>query len=77
MIQIQKSIPTTTLIRRAGSTALGTWYDFTDSGISTQEQKKLQSLLDQAILQWWNGLPSYQKSGPSAYNLNFKISVSL
>lgn len=74
--QDSNSILTMTLIRRAGRTALGISYDFTSSGISTQDTKKLQSLIDPAVLQWWNGLTSFQRSALPDLQLSLKISAS-
>lgn len=76
MTTIPSCTVTTTLIRRGASTALSISYDFTALATLTPEAKKLRSLIDQAIGQWWSGLTSSQKSGPLARPLSLRISAS-
>ena len=66
---------TTILARRADKIALGTSYDFIALGTSTKMPEKLRSLIDQAILQWWNGLTPSTRSEPLGRELNLKISA--
>jgi hypothetical protein len=70
---------TTTQIRRGANTVLSISYDYTGLGTSIlvlPMQRTLQSLIDQAITQWWSGLTAFQKSAPSDRSLNLKISAS-
>jgi hypothetical protein len=77
MTTTPSSTPTTIQIRRAGSIQLLISYDYTAlENLTLPFLLKLQSSIDQAIEQWWNGLSSSQKSGPLGRGLNLKISAS-
>lgn len=75
MTTTQSSIHTTTVIRRGASIQLSISYDFTGLDISMPMPEKFKSQIDQAIVQWWNGLTSFQRSAASARPLSLKISA--
>ena len=74
MTTIPSSTVTTIRIRHGASTALSMSYDFTGLGTSMPASEKFQSLIDQAITQWWSGLTSFQRSALPALELSLKIS---
>jgi hypothetical protein len=77
MTMIQKSIPTTIAIRHGANIVLGTSYDYQGLGDSILPAHLiLQSLIDQAVEQWWSGLTVYQRSVPNVRLLSLKISAS-
>jgi hypothetical protein len=69
------SIATTIQIRRGANIVLSISYDYTNLDTSMQEPAKLQSLIDQATVQWWDSLTSFQKSVHHARGLNLRISA--
>lgn len=74
--EASSSIVTTTQIRRADKVQLSISYDYTGLVNSTPPApQKLQSLIDLAIRQWWDGLTNLQRSGPSARPLSLRISA--
>lgn len=76
MTTTPRSTATTIQIRRGASTALSISYDYTGLAISTLAREKLQSLIDQAITQWWSGLTPSMKFAFSVPGLSLKISAS-
>ena len=75
MTTIPNFIRTTTQIRLGVNTTLSISYDCTGLGTWMPMQEKLQSLTDQAIEQWWNGLTSFQKSAARERGLSLRISA--
>jgi hypothetical protein len=76
MTTTQKSTVTTTRIRHGANTVLSISYDCTGLGDSIlPATPKLQSLIDQAITQWWSGLTSFQRSVPNVRLLSLTISA--
>lgn len=65
---------TTTQIRRGDSIQLSISFDYTDSAILMPKQAMLQSLVDPAILQWWNSLTVLQRSALTGLQVNLRIS---
>lgn len=77
MTTTPSSTATTTPIRRGVNTQPSTLFDFTDMDSSTRTYlPKLQSLIDQAIAQWFSGLTTFQKYVLYERNLSLKISAS-
>ena len=74
MTTTPNSIVTTIRIRQGASTALSISYDFTALATLIPNMSMLQSLIDQAITQWWSGLTNSQKSGPLGRGVNLRIS---
>jgi hypothetical protein len=66
---------TTIQIRRGVHTALSISYDYTSLGLEIPAASKFQSLIDQAIEQWWNSLTPSQRSGPNARPMSLLISA--
>ena len=75
MTTTQNYIHTTIQIRRGANIVLSISYDYTNLDNSMQEPEKLQSLIDQATVQWWDSLTSFQKSVYLARGLSLKISA--
>ena len=66
---------TTIQIRRGVRTALSISYDYTCLESEIAASKNFQSLIDQAIKQWWDSLNPSQKFGPNVRPLSLKISA--
>lgn len=75
MTQIPSSTVTTIQIRHGVNIQLSISYDCISSGISIPQAPKLRSLVDQAILQWWNSLTNDQRFGASVSPLSLTISA--
>jgi hypothetical protein len=69
---------TTTLIPRGDNPRLLISYDFTAlEGLTQAPARILQSLIDQAIAQWWSGLTRFQRSALAAQPVSSKTSEPL
>ena len=76
MTTIPSSIVTTTQIWRGDNIQLSMSYDYTGLGTSIlPSREKLQSLIDQAIGQWWSSLTNSQKFGEGARPMSLRISA--
>jgi hypothetical protein len=75
MTTIPALLRTTTQIRRGERIQLSISYDFTCLGTEIAAVKNFQSLIDQAITQWWNSLTPVQRSGALARPMSLLISA--
>ena len=74
MTMTQSSIVTTTQIRRGDSIQLSISFDYTGLDTLMPKRAMLQSLVDPAILQWWNSLTVLQRSALAGLQVSLKIS---